>query len=60
MSLKKLQLNKETLRFLAPEEVDYLAIGVINEPPKTKITCPPPASKTCNLTCNIICDLKIW
>jgi hypothetical protein len=56
MSLKKLHLNKETLRFLQPELLEHLAMG-IQVTPKTN-TCPPPPTKTCIVSCNYICDLK--
>jgi hypothetical protein len=67
MSIKKLQLNKETLRFLSPKDLDWAA--GINVPSYTcpSVTCPsatcpsltcPPRTQTCRLSCYIICDLK--
>jgi hypothetical protein len=68
MSLKKLQLNKETLRFLLPDQIEHVAMGNKKGDSLTcltAVTCPsvvicppPPVTKTCNLTCNIICELK--
>ncbi len=56
MSLKTLQLNKETLRLLQPEQVEYLAMGIQVTPRSN--TCPPPPTKTCVLSCYYICELK--